>query len=253
MRPLTNEVTIHTMVRNENPIVFYALMSILPVVQHMIIADTGSTDGTVQLLESIKVQFPEKDIQLWKMHLPDSTKWKCNERITPNFALSECRKQMIYHTKTPYVWVLDGDEVYTDSAADRVAQTFLDWPLGIRCIYIPLIWFAIDRFHLADVCKPVTYPRACRLFETKGLTVEGLFPGELHAYKDGIIHPGDARTGVLGNVSPIFHYELVQKPYRRELVSTIPFTGKQPEVFEHEYENTNLHSYAWQSEDRVSV
>jgi glycosyltransferase involved in cell wall biosynthesis len=242
---IADNVTLHMMVRDENPSVFYALMSVLPFVQHVLIVDTGSTDGTAEILRAIKAAFPEKNIVLNEFQLPDSTKWSCNKRIDGNQKLAHCRKWMVEQTKTKLIWLVDGDEVYRDDGAAAVAHQCLSWPSGVYCYYIPLIWFAIDRCQLVTKCNPATYPYTGRLFIREGLSVTGLFPGELHTYKDTIIAVGMRGTELL-EISPIHHLEMVQKPWRRQLFETKLYEGQQPEVFERyahsDEEDSNRHS-----------
>ena len=170
-----DNVTIHLMVRDEMPSVYFALLSVLPYVNHAIIADTGSCDGTLEHLYMIKAAFPQKKIIIHAEQLKDSTGWSFHRYIEPNVELARCRQQMIEETQTDYFWIVDGDEVYSDAAALAAIHAFQNWQSGTLCCYVPLLWFAHDINTLVTRCSPGTYPFTGRLFVTKGTHLTGVF------------------------------------------------------------------------------
>ena len=49
-----NKIIVHCLVANEERFVWYALQSVLPYVDQVMVWDTGSTDKTVEIIKAIK-------------------------------------------------------------------------------------------------------------------------------------------------------------------------------------------------------
>ena len=225
------DVTVHMMCRDE-PLAHFALLSVLPFIHRALVIDTGSTDETYRRLEAVKMMFPEKHIVLRQERLQDSTKWSLSERPIPNYELSACRQRMIEETETRFIWVVDGDEVYLEETAKAVVKEFRNWPIKRLCAFVPLIWFGRSKYELILNSLPKTYPFAGRLFIREGLSIVGFFPGELHGYDGVAAHWSFSRMDALNEVTPLHHYEILCKPWRRKVLSTMPYEGTQPEVFD---------------------
>ena len=90
------KITSHTVVKNEDQWIWYSLMSVLPLVNKMIIYDTGSTDNTVKIIKSIK-----------------SPKISFKQILTKTRKdIVKLRQQQISETTTPWFILLDGDEIW---------------------------------------------------------------------------------------------------------------------------------------------
>ena len=99
-----NEVTALMMIRNEDRFIWYSVNSILPFVSKCLITDTGSTDKTIEILSSIK----SPKIVLTRKN-----------KVTPSL-LTDYRMEQIKDVKKGWVWLVDGDEVYSQNTATRV-------------------------------------------------------------------------------------------------------------------------------------
>jgi glycosyltransferase involved in cell wall biosynthesis len=55
-------LTSHSVVKNEEQYIGYALRSVLPFVDSALVFDTGSTDNTVAVIEEVMKEFPGKII-----------------------------------------------------------------------------------------------------------------------------------------------------------------------------------------------
>lgn len=91
-----SSITGHMIVKNEDKWVYFAIISVLPFVDKLIIFDTGSTDKTVKtikLVKSSKIIFQEKGIQ-------------------DKDGIVKLRNEQIKLTSTGWILVIDGDEVW---------------------------------------------------------------------------------------------------------------------------------------------
>lgn len=91
------KVTVHMMVKNEDRFIWYAVSSILPFADKIHIIDTGSTDAT---LDIIRTFHDEKIIiEIYKVKVVSD--------------VTKVRQYQIDQTKTEWLWIVDGDEIYT--------------------------------------------------------------------------------------------------------------------------------------------
>lgn len=98
------KVTAHTLVKNEDYWVWYAIQSVLPFVDQIIIFDTGSSDRTVDLIKSIKspkIIFEEKG-------------------PTDAVGLVKLRQEQLDRTKTDWFLIVDGDEMWREDQMKEV-------------------------------------------------------------------------------------------------------------------------------------
>lgn len=101
-----SNLTVHMVVKNEDQWVWYAIKSIIPFVHQILITDTGSTDKTVELVKTFnspKIIFSQKPIS------------KPEE-------LTAIRQEQLEKTTTPWIWLVDGDEIYPESTAKEIVS-----------------------------------------------------------------------------------------------------------------------------------
>jgi glycosyltransferase involved in cell wall biosynthesis len=86
------------LIKNEERFIWYALNSVLPFVDQIMVWDTGSTDDTIKIIHQITS--PKINIQLKKSVSPE--------------AFSHLRQQMLEEIPKGYDWlmILDGDEIW---------------------------------------------------------------------------------------------------------------------------------------------
>lgn len=96
---ISNKIIVHCLVKNEENFIWYALQSVLPFVDKIMVWDTGSEDKTVEIIKSIgspKIDFVEKGSVDSETH-------------------TKLRGEMLDKTdKDKYRWllILDGDEIW---------------------------------------------------------------------------------------------------------------------------------------------
>lgn len=117
---LPADLTVHCRVRNEERFVRQAIESVLPLAKKVLVYDTGSTDRTLEEVSAI----PSDKIEIVRRPSADAK------------GLLAYRNEMIERTDTEWFMLVDGDEVYPDGAADRIARELASVPAGIHRIVI---------------------------------------------------------------------------------------------------------------------
>ncbi|MFA6570019.1 MAG: glycosyltransferase [Bacteroidota bacterium] len=92
-------VTGHMIVKNEDRFLWYAITSILPYLDRLIIYDTGSKDGTLEIIKSFHT---------------DKIKW-FSKTVRDPVDLAKLRQEQLDLYKDEWIWIIDGDEVYPNS------------------------------------------------------------------------------------------------------------------------------------------
>jgi glycosyltransferase involved in cell wall biosynthesis len=130
-RTLKPGITVHCIVRNEERFIWYALRSVLPYVERILIYDTGSTDKTVEIIKSIT----DPKIELYEKGPVDKTEF------------ATLRREHIALTETAWFLVLDGDEIWPPASIEAVRQACLKAAPAIDTIAVKFWNFCHDVFH----------------------------------------------------------------------------------------------------------
>ena len=91
-------------VKNEDRFIWYSIQSVLPYLDNLLIADTGSTDKTISIIENIrsaKVNFKKYNI----LHSQE---------------VSKIRQEQLEETNSDWFWLIDADEVYPNSLIEEI-------------------------------------------------------------------------------------------------------------------------------------
>lgn len=166
-----NLPTAHMIVKNEDVFVWYAINSVLPYVDKIIIFDTGSSDKTVEIIKSIKsrkICFKQFEIN----NVED---------------ISELRQKQLEMTDGSWFWMVDGDEIYPDSLCKEIINLISTKGDKIDGIVVKRFDLLGDIYHYQSE-KVGTYSLfgtkghlAIRLLNKKnlpGLHVKGKYPYE---------------------------------------------------------------------------
>jgi glycosyltransferase involved in cell wall biosynthesis len=97
-------IAAHMVVKNEDQWIWFAINSILPYVDTLLITDTGSTDHTLEIIRSIKD--PKINLTTIKISTPKE--------------LTAVRQAQIQESKNPWIWLIDGDEIYSTHLAKEI-------------------------------------------------------------------------------------------------------------------------------------
>lgn len=126
-------VTAHCIVKNEEIFIEAVLKSAIDFVDKIIIFDTGSTDETINLIKKFIEQYPTKTIF--------EEKGNCDKKRH-----TELRQEMIERTKTDWIMVLDGDEVWPKNTI-KEAVDIISNDQKIECIMAPFFLCVGDIYH----------------------------------------------------------------------------------------------------------
>jgi glycosyltransferase involved in cell wall biosynthesis len=174
---MTSLITGHMVVKNEDRFIWYAIQSVLPFVAELLVFDTGSSDNTIEIIKSIKnnkIKFHSK-------------------KITTPEEMVYLRAQQIQMTKTNWIWIVDGDEIYPRKLSEKITETVNNYPqkLGIILHRYDLLG---DIYHYQNESigsyeqfgkKGHYVLRLINKSALPGLTVSGLYPSEYFAFADG--------------------------------------------------------------------
>ena len=127
----------HTLVKNEERYLWYSVASVAPFVDKVLLWDTGSTDGTLEICKKLINRFPEKiGFRQVKQESAD------------DFTL--VRQKMLEGTDADWFIVLDGDEVWWEDSIKKVTETIRQHGNSIESIVVPNFLVVGDIFHYQE-------------------------------------------------------------------------------------------------------
>lgn len=220
---MLKDLTINMMVKNEERYIRQTLRSVLPHVEHAIIFDTGSTDNTRQIIFDELKSYNDDNFIFWGYDVAgDSINWNGNHLSKELTAL---RNQMLRMTKTEFVWQVDGDEIYTESAIKdlEIGLKILKTEKEYKGIQVPIKWCVSDEHFV----RPGPFPKTLRVMPQNGCWI-GEFPNEF-LFIDGLpMTMTDPRCITTSN--PFLHMSMALHPERRPVSgSIIELTGIEKE------------------------
>ncbi len=115
----------HTLVRNEERWLWYAVTSIVDFVDRVLLWDTGSTDNTLAIIKDLKKRYPSK---IYTREVG---------AVSPD-EFTEISQQMVEETHSDWFVILDGDEVWWEDSIKRFVQTIEVKGDGLETIVVPL-------------------------------------------------------------------------------------------------------------------
>ena len=140
-------ITAHVRVRNE-PLVFFALASVMPYIEKAIVYTTGSDGPNDYTIEDIKkAQKKFGNIELHEVDIPNAHGWTIAKlgrpEQKPSQALGDIRRKIHEMTQTTFSLVLDGDEVYPKKLIKAVVETAKNNMYGdnVLCAHVPVLDF----------------------------------------------------------------------------------------------------------------
>lgn len=130
-----NTITAHCLVKNEARFLWYSVMSVIDYVDQILLWDTGSTDGTLEIVEEIIKRDKEGKVSFREYgEVGVDTFWKA-------------RQEMLDQTKTNWFLMVDGDEVWWQDSIERLVKEVNDGGDKIESIIVPTYNLVGDIFH----------------------------------------------------------------------------------------------------------
>ena len=124
----------HTLVKNEEKYLWYAVSSVIDYVDKLLLWDTGSTDGSSMIAKRLKEKFPER-IDFKQVTLRGAEEFP------------KVRKAMLEATDADWFIVVDGDEVWWEDSIKKVVRLISTRGRNIESIVVPMIYPVGDIFH----------------------------------------------------------------------------------------------------------
>jgi len=116
----------HTLVKNEEKYLWYAVSSVIDYVDKLLLWDTGSTDGSLRIAKRLKEKFPER-IDFKQVTLRGAEEFP------------KVRKAMLEVTDADWFIVVDGDEVWWEDSIKKVVRLISTRGRNIESIVVPMI------------------------------------------------------------------------------------------------------------------
>jgi glycosyltransferase involved in cell wall biosynthesis len=99
----------HTLVKNEERYLWFAVSSVVDYVDKMLLWDTGSTDKTIDIIKALKRKYSQK------------INTRFIKEINP-VSFTEYRQEMLEETKSDWFIIVDGDEVWWDEGIAKITK-----------------------------------------------------------------------------------------------------------------------------------
>lgn len=129
-------ITAHCLVKNEVRFVWYSVMSVIEHVDRVLLWDTGSTDGTREIIGLIKKISSKVDVNLLgSVTVEEFTK---------------VRQKMLEQTKSDWFIVVDADEVWWEDSIGKVVREVKTRGTNIESIVVPTINLVGDIYHYQE-------------------------------------------------------------------------------------------------------
>lgn len=168
-------VWVNTVIRNEENFIWYGLMSVLDFVDKILVYDMGSTDKTIDIIKSIK----SKKIIL--------KEFSANSEMITH---AKVRQQMLDETKSDWVLLLDGDEIWLDRSIKTLRLEIEK--TKVECLVVPTIMLLGDVYHYQEE-KAGDYHIAGKVGHYNLRAFKKDIPGlhvEIHPNKQGYMREG---------------------------------------------------------------
>ncbi len=127
----------NTLVKNEDRYIWFAVSSVINYLDKLLIWDTGSIDKTVEIIKLLQKKYPGKIL------------FKEYGEVDEN-GFTKARQEMLKETKSDWLFLLDGDEVWWKKSIISVKETIDRRGGGLNALVNPFINLVGDIYHYQD-------------------------------------------------------------------------------------------------------
>ncbi len=130
------KIAVHCLVKNEARFLWYSVMSVVDGVDELLLWDTGSTDGTAELIKLIE-------------RSSDKVKGKFLSDVTPK-EFAKVRQQMLDETDADWFLVVDGDEIWWEESIAQVTRFIRRYGKEYESVVVPTVNLVGDMYHYQE-------------------------------------------------------------------------------------------------------
>ena len=127
----------HTLVKNEERYLWYAVTSVIDFVDKVLLWDTGSTDNTVEIAKLLKRSYPGR------------IEFREIGEVSPE-RFSKVSQEMLEETAADWFIIVDGDEVWWDESIKRVIETIKKSEERLELTVNPVVNCVGDIYHYQE-------------------------------------------------------------------------------------------------------
>lgn len=131
------QIWAHTLVKNESRWLWYSVASVVNHVDKVLLWDTGSTDGTLEVINNLSRAFPNKILVE-------------NKTINTPSDFTQVRQQMLDKTKADWFLMIDGDEIWWDEHITKLVDFIQKNGSKYESVVVPTINLVGDVFHYQE-------------------------------------------------------------------------------------------------------
>lgn len=127
----------NTIVKNEDRYIWFAIKSVINYLDKILIYDTGSSDKTVEIIKLLQKDYPQKII------------FKEIGEVDAK-GLTAARQKMLSETKSDWLLLVDGDEVWWENSLKEVLEIIQKQGDRLYAIITPVINLVGDIYHYQE-------------------------------------------------------------------------------------------------------
>jgi glycosyltransferase involved in cell wall biosynthesis len=127
-------IVVHALVKNEARWLWYSISSVIDYVDKILLWDTGSTDGTLEIIEELRKKYPNK------------IDYREYGEVTPE-TFTKARQEMLEETLSDWFIVVDADEIWWKESIKKVSDTIREKGDELESIVVPTVNLVGDIFH----------------------------------------------------------------------------------------------------------
>lgn len=133
------QIWAHTLIKNEARWLWYSVSSVIDFVDRLLLWDTGSDDGSIEIEKALIKKYPEKIVFRSRL-----------QKTEEDFA--DVRQEMLEATHSDWFLIVDGDEIWWRDSIGRVIEVIKSntGNAGIESLVVPTKNLVGDIFHHQD-------------------------------------------------------------------------------------------------------